>query len=86
MKRAFYESQQPYEVGLKTAFIYLRGLVELRKDQNNLDGALVYINQALGMDPNFNMARISRDALENRKKQSRVCNEELGSFLIIYME
>jgi len=70
MKRAFYETQQPYEVGLKAAFTYLRGLVELRKDQNNLDGAMVYINQALNMDPNFNMARLSRDALENRKKQA----------------
>ncbi|MFP2996992.1 hypothetical protein ABN763_13835 [Spongiivirga sp. MCCC 1A20706] len=70
MKRAFYESQQPYETSLKAAFTYLKGLAELRKDQKNIDGALTFINQALNMDPNFNMARISRDALENRKKQA----------------
>lgn len=69
MKYAFYETQRPYEVSLKAAFVHLKGLLTFRKDQKNIDGALVFINEALKLDPNFNLARLSREALENKKKQ-----------------
>jgi hypothetical protein len=70
MKRAFFEKQQPYQTSLKAAFLYLKGIVMFQEDQTvNLDPALKLINDALAIDPNFNMARISREALEAKKVQ-----------------
>ena len=66
-KYAFYERQQPYEVILKAAFIHLKALVEFNKDQTNIDGALATIDEALKIDPNFNLASLSRQALQSRK-------------------
>ncbi|WP_179344734.1 hypothetical protein [Winogradskyella ursingii] len=70
MKRAFYERQQPYETSLKAAFLYLEGLMVFRQDNKaNIDAALKLINDALAIDPNFNLAKISREALEAQKAQ-----------------
>lgn len=70
MKRAFYETQQPYQTSLKAAFTCLKGLVVFNEDQNaNIDAALKLMNDALAIDPNFNLAKISRQALETRKTQ-----------------
>lgn len=66
-KYAFYERQQPYEVPLKAAFIHLKALMEYNKDKNNLDGAIKLIDEALAIDPNFNLASLSKQALESRK-------------------
>ncbi|MEZ4969205.1 MAG: hypothetical protein R2814_06015 [Flavobacteriaceae bacterium] len=71
MKYAFYERQQPYEVALKAAFIHLKALVEFNKDQTNIDGALATIDEALKIDPNFNLASLSRQALQSRKEQEQ---------------
>lgn len=69
MKKSYYESQQPYQVSLKAAFIYLKAILTFNKDQdNNIDSAISLLDQALSMDNNFNLAKISKDALENRKK------------------
>ncbi|NNK40376.1 MAG: hypothetical protein HKP45_06975 [Winogradskyella sp.] len=68
MKRSFYERQQPYQTSLKAALLYLKGIVLFKEDQvKNLDSALKHINEALAIDPNFNMAKISREALEAKK-------------------
>ncbi len=67
MKYAFYERQQPYEVPLKAAFLHLKGLMQYNKDKNNIDAAITYIDEALKMDPNFNLASLSKQALESRK-------------------
>lgn len=69
MKYAFYERQQPYEVPLKAAFLHLQGLVTYNKDKNNIDGAIASIDEALKMDPNFNLASLSKQALESRKEK-----------------
>lgn len=66
-KYAFYERQQPYEASLKAAFIHLKGLMEYNKDKNNLDGAIKLIDEALAIDPNFNLASLSKQALVSRK-------------------
>ncbi|NNE32050.1 MAG: hypothetical protein HKN40_06745 [Winogradskyella sp.] len=67
-KRAFYETQQPYEASLKAAFLYLKGLLLFKEDQStNLGAALKLMNDALEIDPKFNLARISREALEAQK-------------------
>ena len=67
MKHAFYERQQPYEVSLKAAFTHLKALVQFNKDSENVDAAIALINEALALDPNFNLASLSKQALENRK-------------------
>ncbi len=67
MKYAFYERQQPYEVSLKAAFTHLKGLVQYNMDKNSIDQAIATIDQALAMDPNFNLASLSKQALESRK-------------------
>ncbi|WP_420603171.1 hypothetical protein [Flagellimonas sp.] len=68
-KYAFYERQQPYEVPLKAAFHHLKGLVIFNKDKNNIDGAVAAIDEALKIDPNFNLASLSKQALESRKEK-----------------
>jgi len=68
MKRAFYETQRPYETSLKAAFLYLKGLAVFNENQTaNIDLALKHVNDALAIDPNFNMAKITREALEAKK-------------------
>ena len=70
MKKAFYEMQQPYETSLKAAFTYLKALVIYNEDTtNNIETALATLNHALVIDPNFNLAKISKDALLKKTKQ-----------------
>lgn len=68
MKHAFYERQQPYEASLKAAFYHLKGLTEFNKDKNNIDAAIALIDEALKIDPNFNLAGLSKQALTSRKE------------------
>lgn len=68
MKYAFYERQQPYEVSLKAAFTHLKGLVMYNMDKNSIDTAIATIDEALAMDPNFNLASLSKQALQSRKE------------------
>lgn len=67
MKYAFYERQQPYEVPLKAAFLHLKALMQYNQDKNNIDAAVALIDEALKIDPNFNLASLSKQALESRK-------------------
>ncbi len=70
MKRAFYESQRPYEVPLKAALLYMKGLVVFQMNQtDNLDQAINLLNEALTMAPNFSVAKLSKDALEAKKAE-----------------
>lgn len=67
-KKGFYESQVPYEVSLKAAFIHLKALVEFNKDQaNNIDSTVAILDEALAISPNFNLAELSKKALLSRK-------------------
>jgi len=68
MKYAFYERQQPYEVPLKAAFIHLKGLMEYNLDKSKIDEAIAYMDEALKIDPNFNLASLSKQALVSRKE------------------
>ncbi|MFS4454806.1 hypothetical protein [Maribacter sp. 2304DJ31-5] len=69
MKYAFYERQQPYEVPLKAAFFHLKGLVKFNMDKtNNIDAAIAIMDEALKIEPNFNLASLSRQALITRKE------------------
>lgn len=68
MKYGFYERQQPYEVPLKAAFLHLKGLVQFNTDKTNIDAAIAIIDEALEIDPNFNLASLSKQALTSRKE------------------
>lgn len=68
MKYAFYERQQPYETSLKAAFLHLKGLMKYNMDKNDIDGAVALIDEALKIDPNFNLASLSKQALSSRKE------------------
>lgn len=72
MKHAFYERQQPYEVSLKAAFYHLKGLMEYKKDNTNIDAAITLIDEALTIDPSFNLASLSKQALTARKEKPAV--------------
>jgi len=66
--RNYYETQQPYSVPMKAAFIYLKGLVKINEDrENNIDETIGIMEEALDVAPNFNMAKISIDALTAQK-------------------
>ncbi|CAM3393679.1 hypothetical protein [Zobellia roscoffensis] len=67
MKYAFYERQQPYEVPLKAAFFHLKALTIYNNDKANIDAAVAQIDEALALDPNFNLASLSKQALQSRK-------------------
>ncbi|MEH6534794.1 MAG: hypothetical protein V7719_00265 [Psychroserpens sp.] len=68
-KRAFYESQRPYEVSLKGALTYLKALILFNMNQiDNLDESIAMLDEALAMDANFNLAKISKDALIAKKE------------------
>lgn len=67
MKHAFYERQQPYEASLKAAFMHLKGLMQFNKNKEDIDAAIVFMDEALKIDPNFNLASLSKQALESRK-------------------
>ena len=66
--RNYYETQQPYSVPMRAAFTYLKGLVKINEDrEKNIDAAISIMNEALEIAPNFNLAKISIDALNAQK-------------------
>ncbi len=66
----FYQSNPPYQVPLKAAFTYQKGLLEYNKDKTNIDQAISYIDQAIAMAPNFKLAKQIKDLLLNQKAQA----------------
>lgn len=72
MKQVFYERQQPYQVSLKAAFLYIDALVTFNEDkEKNLDSAIALLDQALALEPNFNLASLSKDALMSKKEPQK---------------
>lgn len=67
MKHAFYERQQPYEASLKAGFYHLKGLLVFNNDKTKIDEAIGLMDEALKIDPNFNLASLSKQALESKK-------------------
>ncbi|MDY2586382.1 hypothetical protein [Winogradskyella aquimaris] len=77
MKRAFYETQQPYETSMEAALLCLKGLLTFKEDKNaNIDASIKLMNDALAIDPNFNLAKVSRQALESQKAQKAAANKK----------
>ena len=70
MGKTFYESQQPYQVSMKAAFLYLQGLIKFNENKTaNTDAAAVFFDEALKLAPNFNLARISKNAILAQKQK-----------------
>jgi tetratricopeptide (TPR) repeat protein len=66
--KTYYESQSQYQVPIEAAFIYLKGLVRFKENKNlNIDAAIEFMDEALAIAPNFNLAQISKDALLSQK-------------------
>ena len=66
--RTYYESQSQYQVPMKAAFIYLKGLVRFKENKTlNIDAAIEIMDEALAIAPYFNLAQISKDALLSQK-------------------
>lgn len=77
MKRGYYETQQPYETSMKAALLYLKGIMTFSENKTaNIDAAIKLLNDALAIDPNFNMAKVSRQALENQKAQNAAASAQ----------
>lgn len=72
MMRTFYERQTPYQVPVKAAFLYLKGLIKFQENQElNIDAAAAIFDEALVVAPNFNLATISKEALLARKNEPK---------------
>ena len=66
--KAYYDSQPAYQVPVKAAFIYLKALVKFRENtETNIDAAIVLLDEALQLAPNFRRATITKDALLAKK-------------------
>ncbi|NCO64815.1 MAG: hypothetical protein GW839_11150 [Flavobacteriales bacterium] len=69
MTKAFYETQTPYQVPLKTAFMYLNALVTYNKDKiANIDPAVDILDSALKTAPNFNLIQLTKNELLRQKQ------------------
>lgn len=69
MKKAFYESQQPYEVALESAFMYLNSLFVYNKDkQANIDAAIDILDETLKKTPDFGLVKLTKTELLRQKK------------------
>ena len=70
--RTFYEKQQPYQVKMKAAFLYLKALLKFKENmETNIDPAIAILDEALVIEPNFNLALISKDALNAKKAEPK---------------
>lgn len=69
MKKAFYETQTPYEVKLKSAFMYLNALNVYNKDtKTNIDAAVDILDATLKVSPNFNLIQLTKSELLRQKQ------------------
>ena len=66
--RNYFDTQTQYQVPMKAAFIYLKGLLTFKENkEENIDKAIALMDEALALAPNFNLAKISIDALNAQK-------------------
>ena len=69
MKRAYYEKQTPYQVELKSAFMYLKALQLFQQDRaKNIDAAVDILDDTLKASPNFNLVQLTKTELLRQKQ------------------
>jgi hypothetical protein len=68
-KKAFYETQTPYEVPLKAAFMYLNAITTYSKDQKaNIDAVVDILDATLKEAPNFRLIQITKTEMLRQKQ------------------
>lgn len=78
MKRAYYEKQQPYQVSLKSGFMYLKALQLFQKDRvNNIDAAVDILDETLKASPGFSMVQLTKTELLRQKQAIQAQAEQL---------
>ncbi|WP_100613932.1 tetratricopeptide repeat protein [Confluentibacter citreus] len=69
MKHTYYEQQSPYQVALKSGFMYLNALLVYNKDKKgNIDAAVDILDAALKASPNFNLTQLTKNELLRQKQ------------------
>ena len=69
MKHTYYEQQSPYQVALKSGFMYLNALLVYNKDtKGNIDAAVDILDAALKASPNFNLTQLTKNELLRQKQ------------------
>jgi len=77
MTKAFYETQQPYQVSLKAAFMYLKALVVYNQDKKvNIDKAVDILDETLKAAPNFNLIQLTKTELLRQKQALAQATEQ----------
>lgn len=67
--KAFYETQTPYQVSLKSAFMYLNALAVYNRDTKaNIDAAVDILDATLKASPNFNLIQLTKTELLRQKQ------------------
>ncbi|MGB6268824.1 MAG: hypothetical protein WBF67_07405 [Olleya sp.] len=73
--KSFYETQQPYTVPLKAAFYYMDALIMFNQNkETNKAAAILLLDKALALEPQFNMALIAKNALSPQQNQTEPKN------------
>jgi tetratricopeptide (TPR) repeat protein len=69
MGHTYYEQQTPYQVALKSGFMYLNALLVYNKDpKGNIDAAVDILDSALKASPNFNLTQLTKTELLRQKQ------------------
>ena len=69
MMKPYYETQTPYQVPLLAGFVYLKAIAKFRENtETNHDAAILILEEALQLAPNFNMANLAMNAIRNQKE------------------
>ena len=69
MVHSYYEQQSPYQVALKSGFMYLNALLVYNKDNKaNIDAAVDILDAALKASPNFNLTQLTKNELLRQKQ------------------
>ena len=68
-KQSYYESNPPYEVPLKAALLYLKGLYQFNLNKTDIDTAVKTMDEAIILAPNFSLAKQIKEALLRQKGQ-----------------
>jgi tetratricopeptide (TPR) repeat protein len=69
MKRTYYEQESPYQVSLKSGFMYLNALLVYNRDtKKNIDAAVDILDAALKASPSFNLIQLSKNELLRQKQ------------------
>ncbi|GLB48584.1 hypothetical protein [Neptunitalea lumnitzerae] len=66
-KIGFYETQQPYEVNAKAAFLYQKAISQFSLNKEDFDTPINTLKEALIEDPNFSLAKTIKQALLQKK-------------------